>query len=184
MTTAWQQSTELATLVGAFSGGLNGAPGKIRASSRSKVRAVEFHYQQSGAGNIGDNIEIADLFPTDRLCDYMLLNDTSTASVTFAICGWDRNLHGGVTLQSKGGGATPDYTYDSAFSVATAGVFRPTVNFTGPVEVGVDPNGDQSTGNVPPGYGSFPVQIFIKVAGAGIATSTNVRGYLLVDVGN
>lgn len=181
MSAATFNSTELNLLVGSFSGGLGGAPGMIRSTQISKVRAVEFTYTQSGSGTAGDAIVLAELPPTARLLDYMFTTSQNSSSTSVAIGVYDRNKHSGNGMPN---GGSLDTTLDAAYSVATAGVFRPSSANVIRTQVGSDPNGDDSSNNVVPGFGSSTVQVVMLTSTAGFVASTKVSGYLLVDIGN
>jgi hypothetical protein len=174
-------SIEIGNLTGSFAGGLAGAPGMLRSTQRNKVRAIEFSYLQSGTGNVDDEIVVAELNPTDRLLDYEYTTTVNVASATVEVGLYDRNLHAGAGIPANTEVTT---IVDPARSISTAGTFRPSATNILPKQVGSDPAGDESTGNVPLGYGSSTVQVVLTIEGAGLTDATTIKGYLLVSQGN
>jgi hypothetical protein len=189
MTTVAYNSVELNNLIGTFTGGLAGAPAKLRASQRAKVRTVSFTYQQTaGAGNAGDTVTVARLFQTDLLMDYMI-NISNTAPGANCLM----NIG---TRNPSITGTLSNATIDSAVKIAVVGVYRAgqipinstnvgaTTTFTGPnFQVGTDPLGDDSSGQGPLFFGSAPVDIVLQFYNAGVANNALFAGYLLVATG-
>jgi len=186
MTTVLYNSVELNNLIGAFTGGLGGAPLQLRASQRSKAKAITFTYQQAaGTGNVTDRITIARLFPTDILLDWML-------NISNILAGANCLLNIGT---SDDYGTLNNSKFDSAIAIAVLGVYRPgqtPINATNigltstsqlPLQVGTDPAGDQTSAQTVPNFGSGPISVTLCPYNAGIANNTKFSGYLLVGTG-
>ncbi len=186
MTTVLYNSVELNNLVGSFNGGLAGAPGMIRASQRSKAKAVVFTYQQTaGTGNTTDRITIARLFPTDILLDWMLNSSNILAGANCLLNIGTADDYGNLN-NSK---------FDSAIAIAVLGVYRPgstPINATNigltntsnlPLQVGTDPAGDQTGNQTVLNFGSGPIAVTLCPYNAGLANNTKMSCYLLVGTG-
>ena len=186
MTTVAYNSSELNQLIGTFTGGLGGAPSQLRASQRSKAKAITFTYTQTaGAGNAGDSVAIARLFPTDILLDWML-NITANAPGANCLMNLGTKDDYGTIVGAK---------FDSAVAIAVLGVYRPgqtPINGTNigltttsklPLQVGTDPAGDGTSAQGIPNFGSGPITVQMLLYNAGIANNAAFGGYLLVGTG-
>ena len=173
MTTVAYTSTEIGGLVGAFTGGLAGAPSQLRASQKDKITAISFHFVQGGnTGNVGDTIDLAYVVPTTYVYGGILIY-SANASSTLAI--------GVVDLNNSANNSSNKFLV--ATSLTSAGSVPIQAGLM-PLQAGKDPAGDESTGNTPPGYGSALVTIQAVIAGAGLQAAGTFNGYLLVSAGN
>lgn len=166
-------STEISGTLGTFTGGLGGAPTNLRSTDYSKPEIIDFHFTQGASqGNVNDTIDLAYLGVTDKLYDGLVVWSAGGAGVQLDIGLVDSN-------NSANNSATK---FMNAQNIATAGSQR-LVN-AGGIQVGVDPAGDQTTGNIAPNYGSGKITIQAKIVGAGLAAAATISGYLMVVRGN
>src|SRR5581483_994729 len=165
-------STEIAAAIGTFTGGLGGAPDKKRSSDFGKALIVDFHFTQGASqGNVNDTIDILYAPPTYKLYDGLVVWTAGGAGVQLDMCVVDPN-------NASNNNATK---FMNAQNIANAGSQRLTL--LGGIQIGTDPQGDQTTGNVPPNYGSGLVTVQLKVVGAGLAAAAQISGWLLVVPG-
>lgn len=155
-----QLNSGLATAVG----GLAGGPNLARSTEDSgpvRVKHATFTVPSgSGAGSqIGDIIVLANLGVFSRFYYAIVYNGAMGSSATISIGKIDPNNSTN----------TDSAHYVALTSVTSAGNFLCALNAG--EQVGADPAGDQSTGNVPPAYGSQDVQITATVAGAALTAA-------------
>lgn len=180
-------STQLAGETGTFSGGLGGAPTQLRSTWRAKPTRHLFSYAQgASAGNVGDQIVIAYAPPTAVLYDWYIAYSAMGTSATFSLGKIDPNYPAGSQLTAA--------AFDAAFSVAAAGTHR-FVGFPGSVAdsqtlntpgygIGNDPEGDGSTDQGIPNYGSAWLSIVIVDAATAIPASATFTGWVDLIIGN
>lgn len=164
------QSDQIQVTLGTFTGGLGGAPKKLRSSILTgKLRYAEFTFKQGTTATVAlnDTIDMAYLKPTDRIIFGRFYNSALGAGATFSIGRVDSN-------NSANNSATQ---YKNAVSVAAAGTFDLDLNL--PSEVGVDPAGDGSTGNQIPNFGGGKVTIQGTFGGAAPAGASTINGFVL-----
>lgn len=168
MATAYT-STEIAASAGTFTGGLGGAPDKARSTDYSRPEIIDFHFTQGGSqGATNDTIDLAYLNVTDKLYDGLVTFTAGGAGVLLSVGLVDSN-------NSSNSSATK---FLNAVNIAAQGSQRLTI--AGGLQVGSDPAGDQSTGNVSPNFGNGKITIQAKITGAGLAAAAVISGYIMV----
>lgn len=174
------QMLKIKSIFGTANAGLGGAPDFPRATEiRGIVKVIKFDIEQDtpnpqpgdAAGSVGnaDIFIIAELKVTDRI--YF-------GRVYFNAWGSDIAMQVGKIDPNNVTNTDADH-YLVATSIVTPGVAD--INLNIGEQVGDDPKGDQSIGNLPPNYGSQDIQITVSVGGSSFAGGGGtIKGFLLV----
>jgi len=124
--------------------------------------------QAAGSLAAGDTLVLAWLNPTERIYFGRVYFNAWTAGLTLSVGKLDKN----------NAANTDAVHYKAATSVAAAGTYDLDTNMT--EQVGADPLGDQTTGNLIPMFGSDKVWITATIAGGTPAAGSTLTGFIMV----
>lgn len=178
-----QVNTFKGNLFGLASAGISGAAGVFNRATedRGVIKVIRFNVELatpnnppglSGAsiGN-GDTLILAELKPTDRIFFGRVYEVASWGTgVTISFGKRDGN-NSSNTSATRYLAAT---AFDAAAGTATD------FNLNMGEQVGTDPLGDQTAGNLLPSFGSAPIWLTATVGGATPNSTGSLNGYILV----
>jgi hypothetical protein len=165
-------------------GGVAGGPQQIRgAEYRGKLKWRHFTLSNSGAAVPSPSLGGASL----AIADVIVLGGAKVIErmvfgrVFFSAWGTSATLSIGK-IDPNNSSNTAAAHYKALTSVATAGNWDFDTNIG--EQIGADPEGDQSTGNTAPEFGSADIEITATVAGATPASTATLNGYFITSDGS
>lgn len=184
---ASDQISQILNIQGTAIAGIGGAPTLPRATEvRGLIKVVHFTIEQATPNPmpgtaIGGGIALLDSFilallkPTDRIYFGRIYTDDWGGTGLF--------LSVGKVDPNNSANTDADH-YKSAFSITgSAAVTDLDLNMG--EQVGDDPAGDSSVGNLPPGFGSDNIQVTATLTGTTIGTLGSINGFIfIVEEGN
>lgn len=167
-------SDQLYSLLPTNTAGLGGGSKQIRGTEfRGTLRIRHFTITNGTSASLGgvalangDRLLLTYMKVIERIYFGRIYFTPSTASLTLAVGKLDPNNSANTDAGH----------YKAAVSIATAGSIDLDKNMG--EQVGTDPKGDQSTGNVPPPFGSQDIVLTATYGGATPDAAATLNGYI------